>query len=230
MLIVEAGSGTCHDVELNVIIRAGQNQPMNTIDYYYSTRSNFTLLGAGRLNALAAKYHRRVLHRPILLSHTMKPLKSTPFDKRPAILRNYAMHDALRTAAHLDIALLREPVHHRGPVELPSGIVIAGQNAVLRGETGDVDRLSLKVLEALWLHDRDIADAGVVAELVVASGFTDAEALIAEAMSDGTQAELMRNCTEAVIRGVIGAPTYFVDEEMFYGQDRLDFVERALAG
>ena len=68
---------------------------------------------------------------------------------------------------HLDIALLREPVHHMGPVELPSGIVIAGQNAVLRGETGDVDRLSLKVLEALWLHDRDIADAGVVAELVL---------------------------------------------------------------
>ena len=203
---------------------------MKTIDYYYSTRSNFTLLGAGRLNALAAKYKRRILHRPILLSETMKPLKSTPFHKRPAILRNYSMHDALRVAAHLGIPLLREPVHHMGPVELPSGIVIAGQNAVLRGEAGDVDRLSVEVLEALWLHDRDIADEAVVAELVKASGFKDADALIAEAMSDATQAELMRNCTEAIIRGVIGAPTYFVDEEMFYGQDRIDYMERALAG
>ena len=49
------------------------------------------------------------------------------------------MHDALRTAAHLGIPLLREPVHHMGPVELPSGIVIACQNAALRGEAGDVD-------------------------------------------------------------------------------------------
>ncbi len=202
---------------------------MKTIDYYYSTRSNFTLLGAGRLNALAAKYKRRIVHRPILLSETMKPLKAIPFHKRPAILRNYAMHDALRTAEHLGIPLLREPVHHMGPVELPSGIVIAGQNAVLRGEAGDVDRLSVGVLEALWLHDRDIADEAVVADLVKAAGFKDADALIAEAMTDATQAELMRNCTEAIIRGVIGAPTYFVGEEMFYGQDRIDYLERALS-
>jgi 2-hydroxychromene-2-carboxylate isomerase len=201
---------------------------MKTIDYYYSTRSNFTLLGAYRLNALARTHKRRILHRPILLSETMKPLKSTPFDLRPAILRNYAMHDALRTADHLGIPLLREPVRHMGPVELPSGIVIAAQNAVARGEKGSVDDLSLKVLEALWLHDLDIADEKIVAELVKAAGFADAKALIAEAMSEGTQAELMRNCTEAIIRGVIGAPTYFVDEEPFYGQDRLDYVERAL--
>ncbi len=202
---------------------------MKTIDYYYSTRSNFTLLGAYRINALASKYKRRILHRPILLSETMKPLMATPFDLRPAILRNYAMRDALRTADHLGIPLLREPVHHLGPVELPSGIVIAAQTAIARGEKGNVDTLSLKVLEALWLHDRDIADEKVVAELVELSGFDDAGALIEEAMSASTQAELMRNCTEAIIRGVIGAPTYFVDEEPFYGQDRLDYVERALA-
>jgi len=202
---------------------------MKTIDYYYSTRSNFTLLGAARLMALAEKHNRRIVHRPILLSETMKALKSIPFHKRPANLRNYAMHDALRTAEYLGIPLLREPVHHMGPVELPSGIVIAGQNAVMRGEAGDVDELSQKVLEALWLHDRDIADESVIAGLVEAAGFKDAGGLIADAMSDATQAELKRNCTEAIIRGVIGAPTYFVDGEMFYGQDRLDFVERALA-
>jgi 2-hydroxychromene-2-carboxylate isomerase len=202
---------------------------MKTIDYYYSTRSNFTLLGAARLNTLAKAFNRKIIHRPILLSVTMKPLGAIPFDERPAILRNYAMRDALRTAAHLGIPLLREPVHHMGPVELPSGIVIAGQNAVNRGEAGDVDLLSLKVLEALWVHDRDIADEQVVAELVEQAGYGDPKALIAEAMSEASQAELMRNCTEAIMRGVIGAPTYFIDEEPFYGQDRLDYVERALA-
>lgn len=202
---------------------------MKTIDYYYSTRSNFTYLGAARINALARTHGRRLVHRPILLSVVMPPIGGMPFGERPTMLRNYAMRDALRWAAHLGIPLLREPVHHMGPVELPSGIVIAGQRAVARGEAGDVDDLSLRVLQALWRDDRDIADPAVVAELCRAAGFTAPDALIDEALTAGVQAELARNCQEAIIRGVIGAPTWFVDEEPFYGQDRLDFVARALA-
>jgi len=202
---------------------------VKTIDYYYSTRSNFTYLGAARINALARAHGRRLVHRPILLSVVMPPIGGMPFGERPTMLRNYAMRDALRWAAHLGIPLLREPVHHMGPVELPSGIVIAGQRAVARGESGDVDELSLRVLQALWRDDRDIADPAVVAELCRAAGFAAADALIDEALTAGVQAELARNCQEAIIRGVIGAPTWFVDEEPFYGQDRLDFVERALA-
>ena len=48
-------------------------------------------------------------------------------------------------------------------------------------------------------------------------------------MTAGVQAELARNCQEAIVRGVIGAPTYYLDDEPFYGQDRLDYLERALA-
>ncbi|WP_020591704.1 2-hydroxychromene-2-carboxylate isomerase [Kiloniella laminariae] len=202
---------------------------MKTIDYYYSTRSNFTYLGAARLNALAKKHSRRIVHRPILLSVIMPPIGGMPFDARPTMLRNYAMNDALRCADHLGISLQREPIHHDGPVELPSGIVIAGQRAVTRGEAGDVDLLSLKVLEALWRDDRDIADETVISELCEEANFADAKALIVEAMSPAVQAELERNCREAIMRGVIGAPTYFVEGENFYGQDRLDFVERALS-
>ena len=202
---------------------------MRTIDYYYSTRSNFTYLGAARLNAMAKAHGRRILHRPILLSVTMAAIGGMPFGERPAMLRNYATRDALRWADHLGVSLLREPVHHMGPVELPSGVVIAGQRAVGRGEAGDVDDLSLRVLQALWRDDQDIADPTVVAGLCKAAGFAAPDALINEAMTSGVQAELARNCQEAIIRGVIGAPTYFVDDEPFYGQDRLDFVERALA-
>jgi len=202
---------------------------VKTIDYYYSTRSNFTYLGAARLNAMAKAHGRRIVHRPILLSVTMPAIGGMAFGERPTMLRNYSMRDALRWADHLGVPLLREPVHHMGPVELPSGIVIAGQRAAARGEPGDVDALSLAVLQALWRDDRDIADRTVVAELCGSAGFADAEALMDEAMSAGVQAELQRNCQEAIVRGVIGAPTYFVDDEPFYGQDRLDFVERTLA-
>ena len=107
--------------------------------------------------------------------------------------------------------------------------MIAGQRAVNRGEAGDTDALSLGVLQALWRDDRDIADPAVVAELCLSAGFASPDALIEEGLSEPVQAELQRNCQEAIIRGVICAPTYFVDEEPFYGQDRLDYVERALA-
>lgn len=202
---------------------------MKTIDYYYSTRSNFTYLGAPRLYALAEKYGRKIVHRPIILSVTMPQIGGVAFDQRPSMLRNYAMNDALRCAAHHGMELLREPIHHVGPVELPSGIVIAGQRAVGRGEPGDVDALSFDVLEAMWRFDRDIADPGVVADLAEGAGFGNVTGLIEEALSTAVQNELARNCREAIMRGVIGAPTYFVDDENFYGQDRLDYVERALA-
>ncbi|KKJ78240.1 2-hydroxychromene-2-carboxylate isomerase [Kiloniella litopenaei] len=202
---------------------------MRTIDYYYSTRSNYTYLGAARLNALAKKYGFKIVHRPIILSKTMPAIGGLPFDERPTMLRNYAMNDALRWARYLDIPLQREPIHHDGPVELPSGIVIAAQRAKERGENGDLDLLSLKVVEALWRDDRDIADQQVITELCEAADFSNLQSLVNEALSPAVQAELDRNCREAVMRGVIGAPTYFVNGENFYGQDRLDFVERALS-
>ncbi len=202
---------------------------MSTIDYYYSTRSNFAYLGAARINALATRSGRTLVHRPVPLSRTMPPIGGMAFGERPTMLRHYAMTDALRCAAHLGIPLQREPIHHEGSVELPSGIVIAGQRAAARGEPREVNQLSLLVLQALWRDDRDIADPGVVAELVDAAGYGDPKALIDEALSEPVQAELDRNCREAIMRGVIGSPTYFVDGENFYGQDRLDYVERALA-
>ncbi|WP_120497168.1 2-hydroxychromene-2-carboxylate isomerase [Kiloniella sp. EL199] len=201
---------------------------METIDYYYSTRSNFTYLGAARLNALAEKYSRKIVHRPIILSVTMPAIGGLPFDDRPTMLRNYAMNDALRWAEYLGISLQREPIHHDGPIELPSGIVIAAQRAKDRGEAGDLNLLSLKVVEALWRDDRDIANEKVITELCESASFENLPNLIEEALSPAVQAELERNCREAIMRGVIGAPTYFVDGENFYGQDRLDFVERAL--
>ncbi len=201
---------------------------MTTIDYYYSTRSNFTYLGARRIARIASASGRALVHRPIVLSKTMPAIGGLAFGERPTMLRHYAMIDALRCADHLGIELLREPVHHEGPVELPSGIVIAGQRAVMRGEAGDVDELSFRVLEALWRYDLDIADPEVVAELCEAAGYADPDSLIDEAMSDAVQDELGRNCREAILRGVIGAPTYFIDDENFYGQDRLEFVERVV--
>ncbi len=204
---------------------------MGTIDYYYSVRSSFTYLGAARINALAAKYGRRLVHKPILLSVIMPPIGAQPFGERPPHRTAYMRRDFQRWAAHLGLEVELEPIHHLGPNELPSGVVVAAQRAVASGSGdsgGDVDALSASILAALWRDDRDIADEAVIAELCRAAGF-DPDRLIPVATSPEIQLEIERNNREAIILGVLGAPSYFVGDENFYGQDRLDFVECALA-
>ncbi len=201
---------------------------METIDYYYSTRSSFAYLGAARIGALAAKYGRRLVHKPLVLATTLPPIGAQQFADRPPHRTAYMRRDFQRCAARLGIQVELEPIHHNGPIELPSGAVIAAQHAVGGGAGGDLDALSLSILAALWRDDRDIADEAVIAELCEAAGF-DAPALISQAMSAEVQLEIDRNNREAIIRGVMGSPTYFLGQENFYGQDRLDFVEEALA-
>ncbi len=201
---------------------------MREIYYYYSIRSDFTYLGAARIAALAEQHGRRLVHRPIKLSVTMGPIGGIPFDQRPPLRTAYSHRDAARWAEHLGIPCLEDPIHHDGPMELPSGAVIAAQRAVARGEAGDLDELHRLILEALWRDDRDIAHQRVMAELMTQAGFEPSR-LIPAALSDEVQLELARNCREAIVRGVLGAPTYLVDGENFFGQDRLDFVARWLA-
>lgn len=202
---------------------------MKVIEYYYSIRSSFTYLGAAHINRLAKENSRRLVHKPLLLSVILPPIGAQQFADRPPLRTHYMRRDLERWAEHRGLAVELEPIHHNGPMELPSGIVIAAQRAKVAGEQpdGDVDGLSLALLTALWRDDRDIADEAVVAELCAASGF-DPEPLIPAATGASVQLEVERNCREAIIRGVLGAPTYLVDGENFYGQDRLDFVQQAL--
>jgi len=201
---------------------------VKTLDYYYSVRSSFAYLGAARIAALARRFGRTLVHKPVLLAVTLPPIGAQPFEDRPPLRTAYMRRDLERCAARLEIPVLLEPVHHYGPSELPSGIVIVAQRAVRAGAAGDLDALSEGFLAAVWRDDRDIADEAVIADLCQAAGF-DPAPLIVDALDADVQLELSRNNREATIRGVMGSPTYFVDGDNFFGQDRLDFVARALA-
>ncbi len=195
------------------------------IVYYYSVRSSFTYLGHREIVRLALKYGRRLVHKPILLGTVVPATGGIPFqDRHPARLRQ-ATEDMLRWAAFRGIPILEEPSHHYGPMDYPAGTMAA---AILAGlsET-DLDRLAFAINEALWRFDRDIGSQEVVAEICREQGF-DGESLTAAATGAPAKALIKENNQEAIERGVIGAPTYIVDDEMFYGQDRLAFVQRAL--
>jgi len=198
------------------------SQPV--IEYWYSIRSSFTYLGAERLMALAARFGRQIAHRPMLLSIVVPGTGGIPFAERHPARLQQSWDDLQRWADHLGIPIQRsDPLHHMGPMELPSGLPLAALRAGL-----DADRLSAEIHAALWRDDRDIADPAVLDEICARLGL-NGPSLRKVALSAAVQAEILDNSRTAVARGYIGAPTYVVDGAAFYGQDRLFMVEAALA-
>lgn len=196
---------------------------MKTIDYYYSTRSIYAYFGAQRIVDLARRFGRRLVHRPVDLSRVVPAAGSLPFDKRSAAHKAYQFgREIERWSEYLGIPALVDPVHHFGDRTLSAGVILAAQAA-----GADVDRLHVDMLTALWRDDRDLSSAEVMASLVRGVG-ADAKAILDSARSADIQAAFDQCSELAIADGVPGSPTYIVDGDLFYGQDRLMMVERAL--
>jgi len=209
-----------------------------SIAYFYSVRSSFTYLGAARLNALARRRGLAIRHHPLDLGAVVaaygriegqqtaeRPHAGARVYEKDPLRENYTRTEYGRWSRRLGIAINVDPSHHYGPRELPSGAVILAQRRGL-----DADALSHAILQALWRDDRDIADPQVIAALMGDVGIVaDPAEFTAAALAADVQAEFRRNTDEAVRRGVFGSPTYVFDGELFFGQDRLDFLDEAIA-
>jgi 2-hydroxychromene-2-carboxylate isomerase len=114
----------------------------------------------------------------------------------------------------------------------PHGIINilpADRAAALAEKEGAVEQLMATAYAAMWVDGRDLSDPEVLGEVIAAAGL-DASRYLAAIETDEVKNLLKQNTQEAADRGAFGAPTFFVGDEMFFGQDRLDFVEEALAG
>ncbi len=197
---------------------------MADIEYFYSTHSAFAYIGSARLIEIAKAAGRRIVHRPIDLRPVVQAARGPGFsgfsDAHRAYFfgREIARWSEFRCAP----AVGYRPTHHDKDLSLSSCMIIA---AVEDGR--NADRLAHAILEAHWRDDADHADPATLSRIAGAAGY-DADALLARARTPDIQAQFQANTEEAIARSVFGSPTYFVDGDMFYGQDRLEFVERAL--
>ena len=102
--------------------------------------------------------------------------------------------------------------------------------AAIAAERMDCSKLFVDaVYDAVWIQEKNMGDAAVLAA-VLTQHKLDAQALLELSQTPEVKAQLIANTEAAVARGVFGAPTLFMDNEMYFGQDRLDFVEEALRG
>ena len=197
---------------------------MQSIEYFYSTHSGFAYIGSKRFMEIARAAGRRIVHRPVDLGRVIAAAGGLTFHERTSPHRNYFFgREIERWAEVRDVPVISwRPTFHDNPLALSSGMVIA---AIEQGE--DADTLAHAILEAHWRDDADIADPESLEAIGQSIGL-DPAPLLEAASSQEIQAVFEANTAEAISRSVFGSPTYFVDGDMFYGQDHLDFVERAM--
>ena len=199
---------------------------MVRIDYYVSLNSPWTHLGAARIEAMAA-YHGAALRIfPVDFREVIFPASGgLPLPKRSPQRQSYRMQELRRWRDHLGIPIVLEPKHSPFDEVFAACCVIAA-----RETAGDAQAVALAhhILKAVWEEEQDPGDRATLARLIGEAGL-NAPALMALA-EEPRWAEKRRTDSEAALaRGVFGAPSYVIGDEIFWGQDRLEFVARHLA-
>jgi len=197
---------------------------MPEIEYFYAAHSAFAYLGSARFMQIAKAAGRRIRHKPVDLRRVVAEAGAGSFGKRSkAHVAYYFGREIERWSEHRGAPIIgRIPTHHAKDITLPNGVLIA---ALERGI--DIDRLAHAMLEQHWRDDADLSDPATLAAIARSVGL-DPVPLLDNALSPAVQRIYQANTEEAIARSVFGSPTYFVDGDMFYGQDHLEMVERAL--
>lgn len=197
---------------------------MAHIDYYFTTLSPYAYLAGTRLEEIAARQGATITYKPLDLIALFARTGGTPPKQRHPARQEYRAQELTRWAARLGLAFNLNPAHWPTNAAPSSYAVIAAQAE----GGGDLGRLVHGLLRACWAEDKDIAEDGVIRECLAAAGFDPA--LADRGLLEGAET-YAANLEEAAARGVFGAPFYITDDDQrFWGQDRLDFLEAHLAG
>jgi 2-hydroxychromene-2-carboxylate isomerase len=195
------------------------------VDYYFSPMSPWTYLGHERFVALARRHGVAIDVKPVDYAKIFPVSGGLPLAKRAPQRQKYRMAELKRWRECLGLPLTLEPKHFPYDTALASRLILSAKRS--GGEAAAV-RLAGALLRATWAEERDMADAAQLAAVLRELGL-DADALLEAAKTPAIDAEYQRLTDEAIARDVFGAPTYVYRDELFWGQDRLDLLDRALA-
>jgi 2-hydroxychromene-2-carboxylate isomerase len=196
---------------------------MASIEYFYSAHSAYAYLGSSLFLKTAKAAGRTIVHKPYFLTAGIAGVGSPPTrDRAPAARNYYFGREIERWGEHRGVDVLgAAPPNHWNDMTLANCLLIAAADA-----PEGADALSDALLEAHWRDSADLADRGVLASLTLGVGL-ESDRLLGQAETDAVRAQYEANTAEAIKRTVFGSPTYFVDGDMFYGQDHLEMIERA---
>ncbi len=196
----------------------------HAIDYYFAPQSPWAYLGHARLHQLARNAGATIRVMPVDLGGKVFPISGgLPLGQRAPQRQAYRLVELQRFSEYLKAPLNLKPKYFPVAGDDASRLIIAvdlhhGAEAAMT--------ITGAILAAVWAQERNIADGKVLAELLSEQGLD--VACMDKSLSQAVQEKYEAFTEQAIAAGVFGAPSYVVDGEIFWGQDRLDFLERRL--
>ncbi|MDQ0037015.1 2-hydroxychromene-2-carboxylate isomerase [Variovorax boronicumulans] len=194
-----------------------------TVDYYFAPQSPWTYLGHTRFAEIAAAAGATVRVRPIDMGSVFPVSGGLPLGKRAPQRQAYRLVEMARFSQHLGLPMNTKPKFFPVASDDAARIIIAVD---INDGTEAAMRMCAAVFAAVWVQERNIGDPNVLEALVVECGLPAKRS--EQSQSQAVQERYEAYTQEAIDIQVFGAPSYVIDGEIFWGQDRLDFVERAL--
>jgi len=188
-----------------------------TVDYYFTPTSPWTYLGHERFAQIAKRQGAAVAVKPVDYGVIFPQSGGQPLGKRAPQRLAYRLTELARWRDFLGIPLNLQPRFF--PADPISAACV-----ICAAPPGEQVAIAADFLRAVWAEERNIADIAVLTAIAARHGIADAPAAIVRG-----KAIFERNTQESLTRQVFGAPTYALRDERFWGQDRLDFLDRALA-
>ncbi|GJI97885.1 2-hydroxychromene-2-carboxylate isomerase [Duganella caerulea] len=192
--------------------------------YFFAAHSPWTYLGHERFVAMARQHGVQIDMRPVDLGKVFGVSGGLPLAKRAPQRQAYRLLELTRWSEFLGIPMNVQPKFFPVSPELANRMLIAARL------THGVDvamSLSAAVMRGLWAEEKNIGDEDTLVQIAGSLGL-DGKALIKSSETASVQAEYDRNTEDATAASVFGSPWYVLDGESFWGQDRLDFLERAM--
>ena len=194
------------------------------VDYYFSPQSPWTYLGHARFAEMARAAGASINVRPVDFGQVFPVTGGLPLAKRAPQRQAYRLVELKRFSEHLGVPLNLHPTFFPVASDPAARLIIAvdeheGSDAAME--------LAGAVMRGVWVDELDIADEATLAALLASCGLP--EGRLDDAKAPAVQARYDADSQSAITIGVFGAPSYVVDGEIFWGQDRLDFLERRLA-
>lgn len=192
------------------------------IDYYFSVFSPWAFFGDQRFRDMAVKHGYTIHYHPQLSPVLFPATGGLALKDRAEPRKAYRLTELDRWRKHLGININLTPKFFPVPEAPASKLILAALDA-----GHDVGELVHALGRATWVEERDISDPSTLTDIANACGF-DGRALVAASSDPSYDEKLNAEAQAAIARGVFGYPTYAVGDALFWGQDRLDFLERTL--
>lgn len=197
---------------------------MQTVDYYFTLVSPWTYLGDAAFKEIVDRHGAKINHLPVNLGRVFQATGGLPLAKRSDARKALRMQELRRWRDYRNVPLNLEPKHFPVSDKMAAGMVIAAQQMGT-----DVYDFCHAIMRAVWAEERDISDTDTMIAIADSCGL-DGKLLSAAGASPTITQKWEADTDRAIQLNVMGAPFYIIGEETFWGQDRLEFVDRFLDG